>query len=1296
MNPAKAFRLFVALLCLALHPLIAFGGDAPQQENSRADIVSQRQARRIADLRCQQAFGNKTLFDIETYYDEQDVPSVYVFIYQEPGYLGETKPALLDRLADAGEAFEAAKGLIVSGGRDGDYWKVVEGRKRGHEALRLLHQRDAFYSLYVSASRTHMPIIEWRRGLPESYTVRRPVERALRSAGARPGAAIRFHYFGPLDIVASAEEVLPATEDGRAPAGMPERIYLDLAAGLIPIERGSLERRRFRLSPAEIAARSTDRGLGAVWMASDRAQKIAKAWARADSPSVDTPEAQGDPLPDPSTRVVLANVPDFNQWEFENIFPAKDSCVVMAFADVLAYYDEAGNGDYWNLVDYSRFTGSGTHPNGGFGTDAGTRAIDTFLQSLATAVDYDFANGGTLLFRSGAKLQEFTNASSFANNLHFSVDEDGAFGGAWYSTIREHLDAGRPVVIRTTAFCWSSSDGPYPCSPEASGGHAVAVVGYDAANYDEGICVYTNGSGGSYGEVWWDYADLPEKWSWEITAGSAGDPGSLLPPPDLTTPANGDFVNGTGPRLDWSEVSEANRYRLQVATQPDFSGIVVDTEVTESEYTIPASLHPGWSYYWRVVPRNDRDNWCEFGPYHSFQVFAAASTVTGIAPTNGTAAGGTLVTIAGTDFAVGAVVTIGGVGATSVNVVNATTITAVTGAHSPGVVDVVVINPSASPAVLAGAFTYVAPSVAPTVSGITPATGATAGCTLVTITGTNFSGGATVQIGGAGATNVVVVNATTITAVTGVHTAGSVDVVVTNPGGTSGVLPSGYTYMAPSATVSAGVWHTCAVTAGDGVVCWGSNNYGQLGDGTATTRSTPTPVSGLASGVAAVAAGGFHTCALTTSGGVLCWGYNGEGELGDGTTTTMVRSTPTPASGLGSGVAAIAAGDYHTCALTTSGGVVCWGGNWAGQLGDGTTTQRLTPTAVSGLASGVTAIAVGLTHTCGLTTDGGVLCWGSNTAGQLGDGTTTDRWTPTPVSGLGSGVLGIAAGEFHTCAWTTGGGVRCWGRNSEGQLGDGTMTGRLTPTAVSGLGSGVAAVAAGGYHTCGLTTTGGAVCWGGNGEGELGDGSTTQRTTPTAVSGLTSGVESLAAGASHSCAFMTGGDVVCWGRNDYGQLGDGTTTQRTTPTEVSRLSNGVAAVATGGDHTCVLTSGGGAACWGYNSMGQLGDGTRTWRSTPTAVSELASGVAAVVGGEAHTCALTTGGGVVCWGNNWHFEVGDGTQTMRTAPMAVSGLGNGVAAIDAGSYHTCAVTAGGGVVCWGWNNDGQLGDGTTTD
>jgi alpha-tubulin suppressor-like RCC1 family protein len=492
--------------------------------------------------------------------------------------------------------------------------------------------------------------------------------------------------------------------------------------------------------------------------------------------------------------------------------------------------------------------------------------------------------------------------------------------------------------------------------------------------------------------------------------------------------------------------------------------------------------------------------------------------------------------------------------------------------------------------------------------------------------------------------------------------------------------------------IAAGESHTCALTAGGGVQCWGRNNCGQLGDGTTTDRSTPVDVSGLTSGVDAIAAGWRHTCALTAGGGVKCWGDNGDGQLGDGTTTD--RTTPVDVSGLSSGVDAIAAGGSHTCALTAGGGVKCWGRNSYGQLGDGTTTDRNMPVDVSGLTSGVDAITAGASHTCGVTV-GGVKCWGNTAFGQLGDGTTTDRNTPVDVSGLSSGVDAIAAGRDHTCALTAGGGVKCWGRNVYGQLGDGTTTRRTTPVDVSGLTSGVDVIAAGEYHTCGVTAGGGVKCWGSNEYGQLGNGKFGYGPILADVSGLSSGVDAIAAGRDHTCALTAGGGVKCWGYNGYGQLGDGTTTHRTTPVDVSGLTSGVDAITAGHYHACALTVGGGVKCWGYNGYGQLGDGTTTHRTTPVDVSGLTSGVDAIAAGEYHTCALTVGGGVKCWGRNNNGQLGDGTTTDRTTPVDVSGLTSGVEAMAVGRYHTCALTLGGGVKCWGDNGWGQLGDGTWT-
>lgn len=347
--------------------------------------------------------------------------------------------------------------------------------------------------------------------------------------------------------------------------------------------------------------------------------------------------------------------------------------------------------------------------------------------------------------------------------------------------------------------------------------------------------------------------------------------------------------------------------------------------------------------------------------------------------------------------------------------------------------------------------------------------------------------------------------------------------------------------------MSAGRLHTCALTSDGGVKCWGENVRGELGDNSTTNRLTPVDVLGLTSGATAANAGDRHSCSLTSTGGVKCWGYNGWGQLGDNSTTD--RLAPVDVVGLGSGVTAVAGGNWHTCALTSGGGLKCWGGNTqVGLLGDNSTATRLTPVDVVGLTSG--AVAVGLYHSCALTSAGGVKCWGGNGFGQLGDGSNTFRLTPVDVIGLTSGVTAIAVGNAFTCAVTSAGGVKCWGVNWSGGLGDNSTTTRWTPVDVVGLASGVAAVVAGEQHTCALTNAGGVKCWGDNQLGQLGDNSTTTRLTPGDVVGLTSGVKAISTYFNHTCALTIAGAVKCWGRNLEGQLGDNSTTTRLAPVDV--------------------------------------------------------------------------------------------------------------------------------------------------
>jgi alpha-tubulin suppressor-like RCC1 family protein len=351
------------------------------------------------------------------------------------------------------------------------------------------------------------------------------------------------------------------------------------------------------------------------------------------------------------------------------------------------------------------------------------------------------------------------------------------------------------------------------------------------------------------------------------------------------------------------------------------------------------------------------------------------------------------------------------------------------------------------------------------------------------------------------------------------------------------------------------------------------------------------------------------------------------------------------APGVSGSASAIAAGDSHVCAIV-SGGAACWGMDRYGQLGDGLTSDSAVPVAVAGLGADVVAIGAGAFHSCAVVTGGGVRCWGRNDAGQLGD-----------ASSLASGYTAVTGGNSHTCAITTARGVRCWGKNASGQLGSAGAPSGPTPVDVAGL-AGVIAVAASGDFTCALTDAGAVMCWGSNYMGSLGTGSSADADpTPAVAMGLAAGAMAIAAGDTHACA-LVGGGVACWGSNTFGELGTDSPSERNTPASVPGLA-GVVGVAAGGDavaddHSCAVVMGGGVKCWGINDNGQLGSNAGPLGgSVPGDVVGLST-AAAVSAGAGFTCALTTTGGVKCWGSNDHGQLGNGSSvTMSAGPVDVS-------------------------------------------
>jgi alpha-tubulin suppressor-like RCC1 family protein len=536
--------------------------------------------------------------------------------------------------------------------------------------------------------------------------------------------------------------------------------------------------------------------------------------------------------------------------------------------------------------------------------------------------------------------------------------------------------------------------------------------------------------------------------------------------------------------------------------------------------------------------------------------------------------------------------------------------------------------------------------------------------------------------------------------------------------------------------VATGGDYACALLASGEVRCWGSNSAGQLGDGSTSASSTPVAVHGITTakaidasngsatqacavladgsvecwggdgfgihelpepiedviGAVDVSVGDAHACALLGAREVACWGYDGYGQLGFDTPRGTL-----PLYGWGHRVngitqaQAVSAGGQHTCALVSD-GVKCWGDNAAGQLGQAAGRYAFAPVSVSGVHD-ATAIATGADayesrgHSCVLRSGGAVWCWGANGSGQLGDGSFDD--SPVPIAAGITGATAIAAGEADSCAALDDGTVACWGDFESGEH----PYGSETPELIAGVEHAVAVGTSSAYlgkHSCALLEDGSVTCWGENERGELGAGDTGEHSTPVAVGGLGT-VTQIAVGARHTCALVVGGGVKCWGSNEMGQLGDGTRESRATPVSVAGLTNAVQISAEGED-TCAALANGEVECWGSGFEGQFGTSVEA-SSVPVRIAGIEDARAATATPN-QMCAALRSGSVTCWRDGAWWEVGPFYTSGGTTAgnrLDLSSLA-GVTGLSAGNGHACAIRSG-DVLCWGANENGELGNGT---
>jgi len=552
----------------------------------------------------------------------------------------------------------------------------------------------------------------------------------------------------------------------------------------------------------------------------------------------------------------------------------------------------------------------------------------------------------------------------------------------------------------------------------------------------------------------------------------------------------------------------------------------------------------------------------------------------------------------------------------------------------------------------------------------------------------------------------------------------SVPVLVTQ----SGVL-AGKTVV----SVASGYSHSLALCSDGTVAAWGYNGDGELGDNSTTDSSIPVLVtqSGVLAGktVVSAAAGAYHSLALCSDGTVAAWGYNGDGELGNNSTTDSSVPVLVTQSGVlaGKTVISVAAGQYQSLALCSDSTVAAWGYNGDGELGNNSTTDSSVPVLVTqgGVLAGktVVSVAAGYDHSLALCSDGTVGAWGWNNKGDLGSGTTQSN---VPVLVTQSGVLtgktmvSVAAGDQHSLALCSDGTMAAWGGNDKGELGNNSTTDSSVPVLVtqSGvlMGKTVVSIAAGGdlgaSHSLALCNDGTVAAWGSNGNGELGNDSTTDSNEPVLVtqSGVLVGktVVSVAAGASHSLALCSDGTVAAWGSNGNGELGNDSTTDSNEPVLVTQsgvlVGKTVVSLAAGASHSLALCSDGTMAAWGVNGYGELGNDMTADSSEPVMVTQ--SGVLAgktvvsIAAGHMHSLALCTDGTLVAWGYNSNGQLGNNSTTDSSVPVLVtkSGVlaGKTVVSVAAGGYHSLALCSDGTVVAWGSNGDGELGNNSTTD
>ncbi len=494
--------------------------------------------------------------------------------------------------------------------------------------------------------------------------------------------------------------------------------------------------------------------------------------------------------------------------------------------------------------------------------------------------------------------------------------------------------------------------------------------------------------------------------------------------------------------------------------------------------------------------------------------------------------------------------------------------------------------------------------------------------------------------------------------------------------------------------LSAGGSHNCAVKKDGSLWCWGTGAQGILGTGNNSNQYNPAREITNANDWHSVSAGSSHTCAIKNDHSLWCWGRGINGQLG--TVSTSETSTPTRERTNANDWRSVSAGLYHTCAVKNDDSLWCWGSNNAGELGVGNTTQQNTPTREITNANNWRDVSTKDNYTCAVKNDSSVWCWGLGGSGQLGTGNTD--WHSSPMREItnANNWNKISNGGQYACAIKNDGALWCWGSIGNGQLGTGDINQKNSPARESSNATNWLSVSANNSHTCAIKNDGSLWCWGAGGQGQLGAGNTTSRSYPVRESSNATNWVSVSNGGSHACALKNNASLWCWGVGTQGQLGTGNTGQQTSPTrEVSNATNW-ANVSAGNSYTCAVKNDGSLWCWGTGGSGRLGTGDNNQQNSPIREISNANNWSHVSAGNAHTCAVKSDGSLWCWGYNYYGGLGIGNTDQKSSPTREISNANDWNSVSTGAYHTCAIKTDSSLWCWGFGSNGQLGAGNTID